>query len=188
MNQSVTGFCFYEDEWNSDPDLETFLNQGNAPIYIAPFRTKDPMLISSLCNSLTKEGHRVVLGYGWPEMNLPSGCLASSSLTYAQSFPKMSVIVHGGASDVTAHSIRSRVPQVVVPYTAEQTYWAKRSQELGVSPAPIVPVDAANIYQGIQEALKLRQKAESVPAVENGADAAASIIEQVVERSSNTEV
>ena len=84
--------------------------------------------------------------------------------------------------------IRSRVPQVVVPFTAEQTYWAKRSEELGVSPAAVVPVDATSIYQGIQEALKLRQKAESIPAVENGADIAASIIEHVAERSSKTEV
>jgi sterol 3beta-glucosyltransferase len=181
-NQNVTGFCFYEDEWNADPDLENFLNQGTAPIYIAPFRTKDPVLIATLCNSLTKDGHRVVLGYGWPEMNLPSGCLASPSFTYAQSFPKMSVLVHGGASDVTAHAIRSRVPQVVIPYTAEQTYWAKIAQDLGVSPAPVVMVVAASIYQGIQEALNLRQKAESIPAVENGAEAASTIIEHVAER------
>jgi sterol 3beta-glucosyltransferase len=183
LNQSVTGFCFYEEEWNADPDLEAFLDQGNAPIYIAPFRTKDPFLMASLCNSLTKEGHRVVLGYGWPpEMNLPSGCVATSSLTYAQTFPKISLVVHAGASDVTAHAIRSRVPQVVLPYTAEQTYWAKRARELGVSPAPTVPVDAVSIYQGVQEALKLRQQAESIPAVENGAELAASMIENVAER------
>jgi|GEM_PF-3937647 len=182
MHQSVTGFCFFDEEFDVDDALAAFLNEGAAPIYIAPFRMKNPLQITALCDSLTKAGHRVVLGYGWPETKLPAGCHGSSSFSYTQIFPRVSVVVHGGASDVAVHAIRARVPQVVAPYTAEQAYWALKVSTLGASPAPVPFGDATKMLESIEQALQMTDGVKAAAPAENGAEATASIIEHVVER------
>lgn len=151
-NQIETGFWFLDDEIDLEPETMEYLNEGAAPVYIAPFRYKDRAMVLSLCSSLVSAGHRVVLGHGWDEIKdneIPTGCQRITSLSYAQIFQKMGVIVHSGVPDIAMHAVRSKVPQVIVPYTAEQFYWAEKCEAVAAAKR----ADALSVQQVITSVL-----------------------------------
>jgi len=175
-NQNVTGLCLFEDVFDVDENLTSFLNEGPAPIYLAPFRINDGQELSGICEALTNAGHRVVVGYGWSNPNLPAKCIASSSTTYAQIFPHMSAIIHGGASDVAAHAIRAHVPQIIAPFTAEQFYWGQRIAAAGAG--VISQKENTQIVSSVEQALKMSERIKSIQlSVQNGAESAALSVE-----------
>jgi UDP:flavonoid glycosyltransferase YjiC (YdhE family) len=180
-NVNVTGFCLFEDVFDVDENLTAFLNEGPAPIYLAPFRTKDDHQVNAICEALVHVGHRVVVGYGWQKPSVPAGCLVSSSVSYAQIFPHMSTIIHGGVSDIVAQAIQTRVPQVIVPFTAEQSYWAQIVSAIGAG--IIAGSESGEILSALEQALKTSAKVKEIQlSIPNGAEAAALIIEQAAQK------
>jgi UDP:flavonoid glycosyltransferase YjiC (YdhE family) len=184
-NQISTGFWYMNENFDLEPEIESYLSEGKAPVYIAPFRMKDQQQISSVCETLTTAGHRVVLGHGWDGMEekvLPSGIRFISSLSYAHLFSKMSAIVHGGAPDIAMHAIRSNIPQIIAPYTVEQSYWAEKCHSLGASPAPVLSGDLNQLKQAIQWALQDRTIADRLQSLssqmQDGTQTAADAIEE----------
>lgn len=49
----------------------------------------------------------------------------------------MAAVIHHGGSGTTGLALRSGVPSMVVPFTADQPFWGGRTHDLGVGPAPI---------------------------------------------------
>jgi UDP:flavonoid glycosyltransferase YjiC (YdhE family) len=181
--QHVTGFCYFEDVVDVDEQLTAFLNEGAPPVYIAPFRTRDPLQLRALCEELVRKGHRVVVGYGWPVTDVPPGCIVSQSFSYAQLFPNMAVIIHGGAADVAAHAVRAHVPQVIAPYTAEQFYWAQKISTAGAGPVPVSSRETSQILSSMEQAMKMVEQVKGLEvSARNGAEAAAIIVEHVAEK------
>jgi sterol 3beta-glucosyltransferase len=184
-NQVQTGFWFLESPIDLDPETETYLNQEKRPVYIAPFRLKNTRQIFELCTALSSAGHRVALGHGWEnieESELPSGTRFVKSLSYAQVFPRTSLIIHGGSPDIAMHAIRAKIPQIVAPYTVEQYYWADRCHAIGASPQPVLNSDLTNIRQLVEPLLADTSFTERMKRMqpENGTEAAASMIEKEV--------
>jgi sterol 3beta-glucosyltransferase len=58
-------------------------------------------------------------------------------MSHAWLFPRTAAIIHHGGSGATGFALRSGVPSMVVPFTADQPSWGRRTQELGVGHAPI---------------------------------------------------
>ena len=52
-------------------------------------------------------------------------------------FPRLSANVHHGGAGTSASAFAAGVPAVVVPFGADQPFWAKQAHDLGVAPAPI---------------------------------------------------
>ncbi|NIW49113.1 MAG: glycosyltransferase, partial [Gammaproteobacteria bacterium] len=52
-------------------------------------------------------------------------------------FPRMATIVHHGGAGTTAAALRAGVPSVIVPYFADQPFWARHVHQQGASPPPI---------------------------------------------------
>ncbi len=186
-NQITTGFWYLNENIDLDHETESYLDQGKRPVYIAPFRLKSPKQVLSLCNALVNAGHRVVLGYGWDdieEKEMSAGSRLLPSLSYAQIFPRMSVVVHAGAEDIAMQALRAGVPQVIAPYTIEQTYWAQKCKSIGASSAPVLNGDLLQLQQGIEQVLADPSFADRlkplVPASQNGTNVAAEAIERVV--------
>jgi sterol 3beta-glucosyltransferase len=187
-NRTTTGFWYLEEEIDMDEETIEYLDQGKPPIYIAPFRVKDQKQILGLCSALATDGHRVVLGYGWEnieENELPPGCRFLACLSFVQIFPRLSVIVHAGAADITMQALRARVPQVVVPYTYEQNFWGQKSHSLGMSPAPVLNGDLSKLQQTIEVILADQAFSERLkkidPVNQNGTEAAADAIERILD-------
>ena len=49
----------------------------------------------------------------------------------------MAAVVHHGGAGTTAAALRAGVPNVIVPFFADQPFWGSRVQVLGVGPQPI---------------------------------------------------
>lgn len=188
VNQTTSGFWYLDEDIDLDAETVAYLDLGPAPIYIAPFRLKNQKEILTLCSALAGAGHRVALGYGWENIDaneLPSGCSFLTSLSFAQVFPKLSLIVHAGAADITMQAMRAQVPQIVAPYTIEQNFWAQQSQSLGASPAPVLNGDLTKLRQTIEVVLAdktIRERLKQMDFTnQNGPEIAADTIERILE-------
>jgi sterol 3beta-glucosyltransferase len=98
----------------------------------------------------------------------------------------MKALVHHGGVGTTADGLRAGLPAVVVPFTADQPYWGRRVQQLGVGPAPIdqrkptVERLAASI-QAVTTDEAMRQRAADLGAHLRAEDGVARAVE-IVER------
>jgi UDP:flavonoid glycosyltransferase YjiC (YdhE family) len=187
-DQIATGFFYLDLDVDLEEDNVSYLNEGTPPVYIAPLRMKEKQQIVQLSNSLIEAGHRVILGHGWSNIQdseLPAGCQGMTSLSFAQIFSKMSLIVHAGSPDLAMHAIRARIPQVIAPYTIEQKYWADQCQSAGISKTSVHGGNIGQLQQAIREMLSnptVRQKLDSFPAVEEtGTKIAAEAIEKTAQ-------
>jgi sterol 3beta-glucosyltransferase len=52
-------------------------------------------------------------------------------------FPRMAAVVHHGGAGTTGAALRAGVPQIVLPFIADQHFWAQRIAELGVGTKPL---------------------------------------------------
>ncbi|NNH23891.1 glycosyltransferase, partial [Pseudokineococcus marinus] len=63
--------------------------------------------------------------------------LVASSAPHAAVLPRADVVVHHGGAG-TVHAVaRAGAVSVVVPFVADQPWWARRLHDLGLSPAPL---------------------------------------------------
>lgn len=162
--QHITGYWFLDDpEWRPPKELSQFLEAGPPPIYIGfgsmvdaeAKKTTDIVL-----EALKLTGQRAILHGGWSDLgshSLPETVYKVSDVPHSWLFPRMAAIIHHGGAGTTAAALRAGIPAVIVPYFADQPFWARRIYQLGVSPKPI-PRDklsaqklAAAILEAIQE-------------------------------------
>ena len=123
--------------------LESFLEQGPTPIYVGfgSMPDPDPAATTGLVlEAAASVGARLVIGAGWAglgEAALPEGAIAVGSVSHPSLFARVAAVVHHGGAGTTTTAARAGAPQVVVPHFADQHYWARRVQLLGLGPAPI---------------------------------------------------
>ena len=142
---AVTGYWFLGDEENWQPDdrLRSFLESGEAPVYVG-FGSMPgiyPLELTKLVfEALAKAGKRGVLATG-------GGAIQSDptirhahfidSAPHEQLFPQMSACVHHGGAGTTGASLRAGKPTIICPFFGDQPFWAKRVEDLGVGPKAI---------------------------------------------------
>ena len=141
----LAGYWFLEQEaaWEPPAALLAFLADGPRPIYVGfgSMTHRDPEETARLVGlALALSGRRAVVLRGW-------GGLAAAApaaevfevdhVPHAWLFPKMAAVVHHGGAGTTAAGLRAGVPAVVVPFFADQNFWAGRVAALGAGPAPI---------------------------------------------------
>ena len=67
----------------------------------------------------------------------------TSDLLYLESaphdwlLPKCKMLIHHGGAGTTSAGLRAGIPQVVVPFMADQPFWGSRVHAVGVAPKPI---------------------------------------------------
>jgi sterol 3beta-glucosyltransferase len=124
-----------------DPALAAFIDGGTPPVYIG-FGSNvddDPVALGRLVSDAVHQaGVRAVVqaGQGLIESESSDGIYVTGPLPHSWLFPKMACVVHHGGSGTTGEAIRARRPQVIVPFTTDQPFWATRMRHLGVSPEP----------------------------------------------------
>lgn len=166
----VTGYWFLNalDRWRPPDDLRDFLEAGPAPVYIGfgSMLNPDPEAATSLAvEALRLTGQRGILLTGagaFASENLPEEVHALDSAPHDWLFPRMSAVVHHGGAGTTAAGLRSGVPSIVVPFFADQPFWARTVHALGVGPRPIPRkrLTAERLARTIEEALSSREIAE----------------------------
>jgi UDP:flavonoid glycosyltransferase YjiC (YdhE family) len=123
--------------------LESFLAQGEPPIYLGFGSMTDPdpaATTRALLEAVTRCGQRALVSRGWAGLGggpLPEGVLAVDPVSHARLFPRVAAVVHHGGAGTTTTAARAGVAQIAVPHVLDQFYWARRIHVLGVGPPPI---------------------------------------------------
>lgn len=143
----ITGYWFLEapPNWQPDPELITFLNSGQSPIYVGfgsmgnPANNQDTANI--VLKALAETGQRAVLAAGWSGLGLgqqlPSTVFLLKSIPHTWLLPQMAAIVHHGGGGTTGTALSAGIPNIVIPHFGDQHFWGRRVAELGAGPEPI---------------------------------------------------
>ena len=121
------------------PDLVEFIDAGDAPVYVgfgSMLGFDRDRLLDTVLRAL--DGRRAILHSGWSgfgDAPLPASVRRVAHVPHDWLFPRMSAIVHHGGAGTTHSAARAGVPSVVLPFAADQFFWAKRLSSVGIAPA-----------------------------------------------------
>ncbi|MDH4043592.1 MAG: glycosyltransferase [Gemmatimonadota bacterium] len=141
----LTGYWFLDRPagWSPPPRVARFLASGPPPVYVGfgSMVPRDPAATTDLVlGALRRAGVRGILATGWmgeTTVSLPDQVLAVDDIPHDWLFPRVAAVVHHGGAGTTAAAMRAGRPAVVVPFFADQPFWAGRVAGLGVGPPPI---------------------------------------------------
>ncbi|KAJ3031183.1 UNVERIFIED_CONTAM: hypothetical protein HDU68_006054 [Siphonaria sp. JEL0065] len=179
---NVGGFMFYDNPSDAlKPDLETFLNEGTAPIYVGfgsmpiHLSTNFVPLVKELLETLPTS-HRIIVYAGGmsnaTNSDATRGELKNQLLqqdpsrkrlfvTYSVPqrllFPRCIVIVHHGGSGTTGEALRSGKPSIICPLIGDQHFWARRVALIGCGPrigCSFASMTGEKLGLKVQEAMK----------------------------------
>ena len=128
-------------QWSASPALSDFLAAGEPPVYIGfgsmvGFDSQGllPEVISAV------GGRRALFYPGWSgvaDSALPANFRVVGDTPHSWLFPRASLVIHHGGSGTTHSAARAGIPSVVVPFAADQFFWADRLRRLGVASRPV---------------------------------------------------
>jgi sterol 3beta-glucosyltransferase len=141
----LTGYWFLDRpaDWRPPDELEDFLASGPPPVYVGfgSMHVHDRAATTRLVlRALSATGQRAVLlagSGGLGEVALPDTVHAIASCPHDWLLPRVAAAVHHGGAGTTAAALRAGVPSIVVPFFADQPFWAWRISALGAGPRPI---------------------------------------------------
>jgi sterol 3beta-glucosyltransferase len=190
----VTGYWFLDPDpgWQPPPGLIDFLAVGPPPICVGfgSMHDRDAARVTKIVvGALERSGQRAVLLSGWGGLRtMPASdrLFPVASAPHDLLFPQMAAVIHHGGAGTTAAGLRAGVPSLVVPFMADQTFWGRRVQALGVGPKPI-PHDwlgvenlAQSIHRMVTDSAMRRRAADFGAQIraEDGVGRAADLLEQ----------
>jgi len=196
-SQHITGYWFLDDAQDYEPPVElaAFLDSGSPPVYVGFGSMVDHEREETtriIVEALKQTRQRAILLSGWSDLGsleLPDSILRIDNVPHDWLFPRMAAVVHHGGAGTTAAGLRAGIPAVIVPFTADQPFWAWRVHELGVGPKWIlrkkltVEKLAAAINQAVKDqamAQRARQLGRRIRA-EDGPGNAVRLVEKLVE-------
>jgi UDP:flavonoid glycosyltransferase YjiC (YdhE family) len=144
----VTGAWLPAPGGAAPPELADWLDGGPPPVYVgfgsmsAPNRAD---LAASIVEGIRRNGRRAVVHRGATDPPLrretgPSDARDILELTdadHAWLFPRCAAIIHHGGAGTTATAAASGVPSIVVPFFADQPFWARRASQAGAAVATL---------------------------------------------------
>ncbi|NJN79435.1 MAG: hypothetical protein HC797_02645 [Anaerolineales bacterium] len=84
------------------------------------------------------------------------------------------MVIHHGGAGTTSAGLRAGIPNIVVPFTADQPFWGSRVFASGAGPKPILVknLSVEKLAQAIVEAESnvIRQQAQAIGQVIRGED------------------
>jgi len=172
-DRQVTGYWFLEEarDWEPPEDLVGFLKAGPPPVCVGlgSTVTRDREKVSRIVlEALEISGQRgVIAGTGLAIQEGPETVFHAGYVPYSWLFPRAGIVVHHGGAGTTGKVLRAGTPNVVVPFTSDQPFWARRVYDLGAGPEPIPAsrLAAKNLAKAIVEATEnheMRRRAEQV--------------------------
>lgn len=159
-----TGAWILPDERPLPDDLEAFLQAGEPPVYVGfgsmPMRaSKDVAQVA--IEAVRAQGCRVLTSRGWADLALIDDlddCFVVGEVNQQALFGRVAAVVHHGGAGTTTTAARAGAPQVVVPQSADQPYWAGRVADLGIGAAHDGPTPTT---ESLSAALKTALTPES---------------------------
>jgi UDP:flavonoid glycosyltransferase YjiC (YdhE family) len=166
QNRVLTGYWF--DDADPDvlpPGLEEFLAKGEGrPTVSMGFGSMvggDPDGLRDLLTRAAGDaGARVVLiggagAFGHQQDRQRTDVIWVPSVPHRSLFHRMDANVHHAGAGTTANALAAGVPSVTIPFGADQPFWARRANDLGVATAaiPITRLTRERLTQALNQTL-----------------------------------
>jgi vancomycin aglycone glucosyltransferase len=140
-----------EEPGTLDERIETFLQDGPAPIYVGFGSMVAPRaaeLVGQAITAVRAIGRRTVIAGGWAALEShvkeAADVLTIDNVPHALIFPRVAAAVHHGGAGTTTAAARAGIPQVLLPHILDQYYWAHRVKLMGLGP-PALPVERVTV-------------------------------------------
>ena len=186
----VTGQWSLPTVGSIDAELQDFLASG--PVVYAGFGsmkdTRGAKRAAVIVEAARLLGFKTLLVTGWGGLEPSSehvdspDVMVRSSVPHSEVLPQVAVAIHHGGAGTTHAMMRAGIPSVIMPFVADQPWWAARLKVLGLGPGA-VSKSLTNpntlkraIVRAIECADAVRAAAEFM-ALEDGLGRALSIIE-----------
>lgn len=190
----VTGYYFFlpNESYSPPAALDEFLQSRDPPVCISfgSMVHKDAGRIDETVREALKQTNvRGIVLSGWGAVKHQS----AKDLLYLESaphdwlLPKCKMIIHHGGAGTTSAGLRAGIPQVIVPFMADQPYWGRRvhAAGAGTKPIPVKSISVERLVKAIAEAESnaFRERAQVIGQRirgENGVADAVQLIEAYV--------
>lgn len=172
-NVHVTGYYFFDLDESYQPsnELRTFLEMGEPPICISfgSMVNRDARKIDEIVNeALKRTNNRGIILSGWSKVERQSSkdVLYLDAVPHDWLLPRCKMIIHHGGAGTTSAGLRAGIPNIVVPFTADQPFWGRRVNAVGAGPRPILVknLSVENLTRAIVEAegVTVRKRAQVI--------------------------
>jgi vancomycin aglycone glucosyltransferase len=154
-----TGAWILPDERPLPPELETFLEAGEPPIYFGFGSMHASQDLSRVMVAAARAlGRRAIVSRGWADLSVvddESDCMAIDDVNLRVLFKRVAAVVHHGGAGTTTLAALAGTPQVVIPQIYDQFYSAQRVHQLGIgiAHAPGTPT-ADSLTSALEQALR----------------------------------
>jgi UDP:flavonoid glycosyltransferase YjiC (YdhE family) len=124
-------------------EVARFLDAGEPPVVIAFGSSriaKARELTLTLVEAARACGRRTLLASSWSDADigeLPSDVCRAPYVPYSLLFERAALAIHHGGAGTFALALAAGIPQATLPGFADQSFWARKAFELGVSPSPL---------------------------------------------------
>ncbi len=157
---AITGYWFgpRDPGFVPEPRLVEFLGAGEPPVYVgfgSMLGFDRERVLAAVLGAL--DGRRALLHSGWSgfaDTSLPASVLRIGHVPHDWLFPQTGVVVHHGGAGTTHTAARAGVPSIVLPFAADQFFWATRLEALGVAPPMLThaQLDATRLRERLEAA------------------------------------
>jgi sterol 3beta-glucosyltransferase len=172
-----------------DATVDPFLAQGDAiSVGFGSMAQGDPFARGAAFVTAARErGLRTLVLRGWGGADVPSALLGDDVLVvdgapHGNVFPRVEVAVHHGGAGTSQAAVRAGTPSVVVPFLADQPFWARTLRARGVAADPVSRrrLTPQRAGEALDQALGARERAAELGplvAAEDGTGRAVELIE-----------
>ncbi|WP_322410378.1 glycosyltransferase [Microbacterium invictum] len=173
----------------SEAAVTAFLARGpSVSVGFGSMAQGDPFARGAAFVAAARErGRQTLVLRGWGGADVPPELLGDDVLvidgaSHDQVFPRVEVAAHHGGAGTSQAAVRAGTPSVVVPFLADQPFWARTLRARGLAPGPLSRhrVTARHAGDAIDEALRCRPRAAELGplvAAEDGTGRALELIE-----------
>jgi sterol 3beta-glucosyltransferase len=192
----VTGYFFFDSNTSYQPpkELEDFLKEGDPPVCISfgSMVNRNAEKIDRIMReALTRIVQRGIILSGWGKVHR----FSSKDLLYINSaphdwlLPRCKMVIHHGGAGTTSAGLRAGIPNIVVPFTADQPFWGRRVHAVGAGPKSILVKDLSveKLMQAIAEAEEdaVRKRAQDIGQRIRSEDGVGRAVELIESHASN---
>jgi sterol 3beta-glucosyltransferase len=141
----IPGYFFLDpaEEYQPPARLIEFLASGPMPVCVSfgsMIHRDAEMIYNKVLTALERTGNRVILLSGWSELKeigASEEVLILEGVPHAWLLPRCKLVIHHGGAGTTAAGLRAGIPNLVIPFAADQPFWGDRVLYLGAGPRPV---------------------------------------------------
>lgn len=130
-------------DWTPPAALQEFLANGEPPVFFGfgSMPVSKPEKMSAIISEALRAANlRGVLQAGWGGLaHQDAHLITINDVPHEWLFPQMTAIVHHGGAGTTHAAVWAGKPSLIVPFMADQPFWARRIHGLGLGVSPIPP-------------------------------------------------